>query len=48
MSGLSEGLEFRLEADSDPPAMVLEVYYAHPFQRPGKGSHFGFQLQPGW
>jgi Tol biopolymer transport system component len=29
-------------------AMVLEVYYAHPFQRPEKGSHFGFQLQPGW
>jgi hypothetical protein len=29
-------------------AMVLEVYYAYPFQRPGKGAHFGFQLQPGW
>jgi hypothetical protein len=29
-------------------AMVLEVYYAHPFQRPEKGGLWGFQLQPGW
>jgi hypothetical protein len=29
-------------------AMVLEIYYAYPFQRPAKGAHFGFQLQPGW
>jgi Tol biopolymer transport system component len=28
--------------------IVVEAYYAHPFQRPGKGSHFGFQLAPGW
>ncbi|NNF03668.1 MAG: peptidase S9, partial [Rhodothermales bacterium] len=28
--------------------LVLEIFYAHPFQRPGKGSHFGFQLIPGW
>jgi hypothetical protein len=27
---------------------VLEVYYAHPFQRPGRGGVFGFTLQPGW
>lgn len=29
-------------------AFILEVYYAHPFQRPEKGSHWGFQLAPGW
>lgn len=28
--------------------IVLEVYYAYPFQRPGKGWHFGFNLAPGW
>jgi len=28
--------------------MVLEAYYAHPFQRPEKGSHWGFQIAPGW
>jgi outer membrane protein assembly factor BamA len=28
--------------------MVVEAYYVHPFQRQVKGSHFGFQLQPGW
>jgi outer membrane protein assembly factor BamA len=28
--------------------MVFEAYWAHPFQRPVKGSHFGFQLSPGW
>jgi len=28
--------------------LVMEIFYAHPFQRPGKGSHFGFQLIPGW
>jgi len=28
--------------------MVLEAYYAYPFQRPLKGAHFGFQLVPGW
>jgi Tol biopolymer transport system component len=27
---------------------VLEVFYAQPWQRPGKGPHFGFQLVPGW
>ena len=27
---------------------ILEVYYAHPFQRPDRGAHFGFQLAPGW
>jgi hypothetical protein len=29
-------------------AAVLELYWAHPFQRPGRGAHFGFQLLPGW
>jgi hypothetical protein len=28
--------------------MVLEAYYAYPFQRPDKGAHFGFVLSPGW
>jgi len=27
---------------------IGEVYYAVPFQRPEKGSHFGFVLAPGW
>jgi hypothetical protein len=28
--------------------MVLEAYYAYPFQRPDRGWHLGFQLMPGW
>jgi len=28
--------------------MILETYYALPFQRPGKGAHFGFNLAPAW
>ena len=28
--------------------IVAEVYYAHPFQRPGVGGQFGFQILPGW
>jgi outer membrane protein assembly factor BamA len=28
--------------------LVLEAYYAYPFQRPNKGWHFGFNLAPGW
>jgi hypothetical protein len=28
--------------------MILEVYMAHPFQRPGKSSVVGVQLMPGW
>jgi hypothetical protein len=28
--------------------MVLEAYYAFPFQRPERGAHFGFQIAPGW
>ncbi len=28
--------------------MVLEMFYAYPFQRPGKGAYVGFQLMPGW
>ncbi|HUF25973.1 MAG TPA: BamA/TamA family outer membrane protein [Gemmatimonadaceae bacterium] len=27
--------------------LVLEIYYAHPFQR-ARGGHFGFNLAPGW
>ena len=29
-------------------ALVLDVFYAYPFQRLEKGGHWGFQLQPGW
>ena len=28
--------------------LVLEAYYAYPFQRPNKGWHAGFNLSPGW
>ena len=28
--------------------LVLEAYYAYPFQRPEKGGHWGFHLAPGW
>lgn len=28
--------------------LVLEAYYAYPFQRPNKGWHFGFNIAPGW
>ena len=28
--------------------MILEIYYAQPFQRPNKGSHWGCSLAPGW
>ncbi len=28
--------------------IILEVFYAYPFQRPEKGGHFGVQLSPGW
>jgi Tol biopolymer transport system component len=28
--------------------IVLELYYAKPFQRPGKEMQFGLNLQPGW
>ncbi|HKJ92483.1 MAG TPA: BamA/TamA family outer membrane protein, partial [Longimicrobiales bacterium] len=28
--------------------LILETYYAYPFQRPNKGWHFGFQIMPGW
>ena len=28
--------------------MVLEAYYAYPWQRPDKGWHWGFQIAPGW
>jgi len=28
--------------------IILEMYYAYPFQRPDKGWHFGFNIAPGW
>lgn len=28
--------------------LILEAYYAFPFQRPEKGWHWGFNLAPGW
>jgi Tol biopolymer transport system component len=28
--------------------VILEAYYAYPFQRPEKGWHWGFNLSPGW
>ncbi len=27
---------------------ILESYFAYPFQRPGRGWHWGFSLLPGW
>jgi outer membrane protein assembly factor BamA len=29
-------------------AIILEAYYAYPFQRPDKGAHWGFNIAPGW
>jgi hypothetical protein len=29
-------------------ALVLEIFYAHPFQRPERGAHWGLNLIPGW
>ena len=28
--------------------LIVEMYYAKPFQRPDKSWHWGFQLAPGW
>jgi len=28
--------------------LILEAYYAYPYQRPDKGWHWGFNLAPGW
>lgn len=28
--------------------LVVEVFYAYPFQRPDRGWHFGWQIAPGW
>lgn len=28
--------------------LVVEVYYVMPWQRPGRGAHWGFQIAPGW
>jgi hypothetical protein len=27
---------------------VFEVYYAHPFERPGRSGVWGINFQPGW
>ncbi len=29
-------------------ALILEVFYAYPFQRPDRGAHFGVNFTPGW
>jgi hypothetical protein len=29
-------------------ALILELSYAYPFQRPDRGWHFDFQISPGW
>jgi hypothetical protein len=29
-------------------ALVMEIFYAYPFQRPERGGHFGLNLMPGW
>lgn len=29
-------------------ALVIEIFYAYPFQRPERGAHFGVNLMPGW
>ena len=28
--------------------IIVEAYYAYPFQRPDRGGHFGLRLTPGW
>jgi hypothetical protein len=28
--------------------LVMEAYYAYPFQRPDRGAHWGFHFAPGW
>jgi hypothetical protein len=28
--------------------LIAEIYYAYPFQRPERGGHIGFAIQPGW
>jgi Tol biopolymer transport system component len=41
----STGLSFRFNLMG---YAIMEAYYAHPFQRPGKNWVWGFQLVPGW
>lgn len=41
----STGVSYRINVFG---VMVLEFYYAYPFQRPERGWHFGFQVMPGW
>jgi Tol biopolymer transport system component len=28
--------------------LIVEAYWAYPFQRPERGAHFGFHIAPGW
>ena len=41
----STGISFRFNVLG---YMILEAYYARPFQRPTKGNVWGIQLAPGW
>lgn len=41
----STGVSYRINFFG---VMVLEFYYAYPFQRPVRDWHFGFQIMPGW
>lgn len=41
----STGVSFRINLFG---YLVLEPYYAYPFQRPEKGWHWGLVLSPGW
>ena len=45
---LIEKVEPTLTSPQTDWYVVLEAYYAYPFQRPQKGWHFGFNLAPGW
>ena len=42
---MSVGISFRFNILN---AFIFETYYAHPFQNSTAGSHWGFQLTPGW
>jgi Tol biopolymer transport system component len=42
---LSTGLGFRVNVLG---LLVMQLYYAYPFQRPDRGPHFGFVIAPGY
>jgi Tol biopolymer transport system component len=42
---VSTGLSARVNVVG---VLVLELYRAYPFQRPGRGWHWGFNIAPGW